>query len=97
MAVQIILRVWEFVLIGITLLLLAISQKSLNASLPVHKVSGKEMAAARLVLNTSWVLLGTDVLQFLFAVRAMLFEKEGGAAGAGGSGGAVSSCRAAAR
>ena len=59
------------------------------------------MAAARLVLNTSWVLLGTDVLKFLFAVRAMLFEKEGGAAGAGGSGGAVSSSsrsgRAAAR
>jgi hypothetical protein len=60
------------------------------------------MSAARSVLTASWVLLGTDIFEYLCSAVARWFKEKGDrAAGTGGSGGAVLSSprsgRAAAR
>ena len=75
-ATSVLLLLLRFVLIALAIAIaIAIkTQHSLDSSLPVHKTERESMGAARSVLNASWVLLGTDALEYLCSVVARWFE-----------------------
>lgn len=72
-ATSVLLLLFRFVLIALAIAIAIKTQHSLD--LRSQSIKQREsMGAARSVLNASWVLLGTDVLEYLCSVVARWFE-----------------------